>query len=123
MWTHFKRLVEVHDILPFGLIIAVSISSFVLGRMSATPSRGVTEQPAMQVSSNARNTAQNQQISTDPQSTTTPGSFIASKNGTKYFLPWCAGALQIKDANKVWFASKEEAEKAGYKPAGNCPGI
>ena len=49
--------------------------------------------------------------------------YVASKNGTSYHLPDCPGAKQIKPENKVEFKTKEEAEKAGYKPAGNCPGI
>lgn len=49
--------------------------------------------------------------------------YVASKNGTKYHLPTCSGAKTIAEANKVWFASKEEAEAAGYAPAGNCKGI
>ncbi len=49
--------------------------------------------------------------------------FVASKSGTKYHYPWCPGALNIKEENKIWFSSKEEAEKAGYSPAGNCKGL
>lgn len=48
---------------------------------------------------------------------------IASKNGTKYYLPDCAGASRISDANKVWFASASAAREAGYEPAANCKGI
>lgn len=51
------------------------------------------------------------------------GQYVGSKKGSKYHLPWCAGAKAIKEENKIWFASKEEAEKAGYTPAGNCKGI
>lgn len=51
------------------------------------------------------------------------GQYVGSVKGTKYHLPWCPGAKTIKEENKVWFASKEEAEKAGYTPAGNCKGI
>jgi len=49
--------------------------------------------------------------------------FVASKTGTKYHYPWCPGALNIKEENKIWFSSREEAEKAGYTPAGNCKGL
>lgn len=49
--------------------------------------------------------------------------FIASKKGKYYHLPECAGAKAIKPENKIEFRSREEAEKAGYKPAGNCPGL
>lgn len=51
------------------------------------------------------------------------GSFVASKSGTKYYLPTCSGAGRIQESNKVWFASREEAESAGYTKAANCPGL
>lgn len=49
--------------------------------------------------------------------------FVASKNGSKYHLPWCPGTSQIKEENELRFTSKEAAEAAGYTPAANCPGI
>lgn len=51
------------------------------------------------------------------------GQVVASKTGTKYYLPWCGTVSRIKEENKVWFASKAEAEKAGYEPAKNCKGL
>jgi hypothetical protein len=51
------------------------------------------------------------------------GLLVASKTGSKYHLPWCSGAQSIKEVNKVWFSSKEEAERAGYAPATNCKGL
>lgn len=51
------------------------------------------------------------------------GKYVASKNSNKYHLPWCPGALRIKEENKVWFNSREEAERAGYGPAANCKGL
>ncbi|MEK7178660.1 MAG: hypothetical protein AAB727_00195 [Patescibacteria group bacterium] len=51
------------------------------------------------------------------------GTVVGSKNGTKYHYPWCSGAQRIKEENKIWFSSEEEARKAGYAPAGNCKGL
>lgn len=51
------------------------------------------------------------------------GKYLASKSGTKYYLPECAGAERISEANKVWFASAVAAQAAGYTPAVNCNGI
>lgn len=51
------------------------------------------------------------------------GTYVASKNGTKYYLPSCGSSKRIKEENKVWFKTKEEAEAAGYGPAANCPGL
>ena len=55
--------------------------------------------------------------------TASVGQVVASKNGTKYYLPGCAAADRISDANKVWFSSTAAAEKAGYAPAANCAGL
>lgn len=49
--------------------------------------------------------------------------YMASKNGTKYYLPSCSGAKRIKEENRVWFGTKEEAEAAGYSKAANCKGL
>ena len=48
---------------------------------------------------------------------------VASKGGTKYYVPGCAAADRISDANKVWFVSATAAEAAGYTPATNCKGL
>ena len=58
-----------------------------------------------------------------PAALPTGGQVVASKNGTKYYLPWCGGAKLIKDENKVWFSTKDAAEAAGYEPASNCKGL
>ena len=52
--------------------------------------------------------------------TSAVGQVVASKSGTKYYLPSCAGADRISDANKVWFVSASAASAAGYTPASNC---
>lgn len=51
------------------------------------------------------------------------GQYVASKNGEAYYLPWCSGVSRIKEENKVWFGSKEEAEARGYRPAKTCKGM
>jgi hypothetical protein len=54
---------------------------------------------------------------------TTNTMVIASKSGTKYHYPWCPGAKQIKEANRISFATSREARANGYTPAANCPGL
>ena len=49
--------------------------------------------------------------------------YVASKSGTRYYLPTCSGVKRIKEENKVWFNTIDEAKSAGYAPAANCPGI
>ncbi|MDQ5957786.1 MAG: hypothetical protein QG665_112 [Patescibacteria group bacterium] len=69
---------------------------------------------------------------TSPKSTATEaggsqvssqGKYVASKSGTKYHLPSCSGAKRIKEENKIWFQTADEARSAGYTPAANCPGL
>lgn len=61
----------------------------------------------------------------EPKGTATAetGTYVASKSGEKYHLPTCSGAKAMKESNKIWFTTKEEAEAAGYTPAANCKGI
>jgi hypothetical protein len=44
-----------------------------------------------------------------------PGKFIASSNSTYYHAPKCDWAKKINEKRRVWFSSKEEARKKGYK--------
>ena len=51
------------------------------------------------------------------------GEYVASKGGTKYYLPTCSGATRILPENRVWFATVAEAQVAGYTAAANCSGL
>jgi hypothetical protein len=104
------------------LILILSCSaSFGLGVLAGRDS-GVGEGSSFSISQIPLAAATNP-ASIATTSMPTGGQVVASKNGTKYFLPWCGGAKQISDANKIWFASKEEAEAKGYQPALNCKGL
>ena len=49
-----------------------------------------------------------------------PGLVAESRNGKRYYYPWCAGLNRIKEANKVWFDSEKSAEVKGYTLASGC---
>ncbi len=100
------------------LIILSCLLSFGVGRY--TQVQGETEpvtieQVALPVGADA---VQKEGISQKGE-----GTVVASKNGTKYHLPSCPGAGQIKEENKVWFENSAAAVAAGYGPAANCPGL
>lgn len=103
------------------LLILVAVASFGLGRKStanyslSAPQN--TEKPAIQVQTNQ---FQPQTASIGGATETKSGAVIASKSGTKYHLPTCPGAKQIKESNKISFGSIQEAEGAGYTAAANC---
>ena len=117
------------DVFVSVLIILVAFGSFGLGRMSKIEEtkepitiEDISENTLPVVPKNIQAAA----IKTSPTSSQpTPAGqkFVASKNGTKYYLPWCSGVDRILEANKIWFATKEEAEGRGLTPAANCLGI
>lgn len=122
------RILEQRDIFIALLIIFASLASFGLGRLSVlqekkTPIR--IEQTAAIMMSNDATDAEAIAGDKQTEDKTLPlgGNFVGSKNGTTYHFPWCSGAARIKEENKVWFATKEAAEMAGYHPAGNCKGL
>jgi len=51
------------------------------------------------------------------------GLVVASRTGSVYHFPWCAGASQIKAENQIWYSSEEAAKEAGYAPSRNCKGL
>ena len=44
-----------------------------------------------------------------------PGKYVGSSTGRSYHAPKCDWAKKIKQENMVWFDSKEQAKKKGYK--------
>lgn len=66
--------------------------------------------------------ARNSQSAISPISSSSAkeGKVLASKNGKKFYYPWCSGVSRIKEVNRVYFASANEAQAAGYTQAANC---
>ncbi len=100
------------DVLSIAILILASSLSFGLGYLA-----GLDSQQASNILLEAS------PLTSPPATTTAPGHVVASKSGTKYYLPTCAGVDRISDANKVWFTSESAARKAGYTPAANCAGL
>lgn len=97
-----------------AVIILVAVISFGLGRLSKIRE----EKTPITIEEDRQPNSQ--------RATLTVGEdkiFVASKNGKKYYYAWCESSQKIKESNRVWFATKEEAEKAGYEPAANCRGL
>ncbi len=126
----FFGLVDNKDIFIVLIIILSSLASFGLGRLSKieesrspiiienAPIENGTSSPSSKI-----NLLQEASIIKAGLPVQTGGGYVASKNGTKYYFPWCGAAQKISEKNKITFASKEEAEKAGYQPAANCKGL
>ncbi len=110
---------------PFFTLFALILGAllfFGLGRLSAlqkdyTPVSIIRGQMTAQIAS----------ITEEPVVSLTPdggesSEVIGSKNGTKYYLPWCGALSRIKPENRVVFASAALAREKGYTPAANCKG-
>lgn len=115
------------DLYLAALVFLFSVASFGLGRLSAIwpvkePIVIENLEPKIMNQGNAA-AAISPHDSNPMVPDSARGAYVASRNGSSYHLPWCPGAKQIKEENKIWFQTKEEAEKAGYQPAGNCPGL
>lgn len=91
-----------------GAILGASVAGAVVGAVATEAISQSSHAPANQVIT---------------AKTATVGKYVASKNGTKYYLATCSGAKRIKDENKVWFATVEDAKASGRTPASNCPGL
>ncbi len=124
------------DLYLTALVFLVSVASFGLGRLSAIwpekePIRidqvgeiGESFQPAPELDKTGTKNNSTKR-SDSPVSSNSPfrSNYVASRNGSAYHYPWCPSAKKIKEENRIWFQTEEEARKAGYKPAGNCPGL
>lgn len=127
----FKGWLKINqrDLFLAAMVFFIGMASFGLGRLSAIwPAKEPIkiDEPAGNYET-GKTAPANNLIKRNDSSTQTisssQGNFIASRNGSAYHLPSCPGALKIKTENKIWFQTREDAERAGYKPAGNCPGL
>lgn len=117
-----KAFFNTEDVFLVLLIIAVGVGSFGLGRLSVI-SNSSLDKPSIEYFESDQVAVAAASIQSEVPETDVSKNYVASKNGTKYHLPWCGGASQIKEENKIWFSTKEEAEAQGYAPASNCKGI
>ena len=121
------------DILIVIIIILVGLGSFELGRLSKeNSSSGVRILPAQ--TGEYPNQAENQgasailsenslqtAIQVPPTIQNSVGkNFFASSRGSKYYTISCSAGKTIKQENRVYFTTGEEAQTAGYALSNSC---
>ena len=131
------------DWISVGAIILVGVISFGFGRLSVIYDdqsdfkivypetqeasailSTVGEEPKnTEIKSSAPKVPVVEIVQTPAQDAPYTGGYVASKSGAKYHFPWCPGAKAIKEENKIFFATREEAEARGYTKAANCKGL
>ncbi len=111
------------DIMVVLIIILVGLGSFELGRMSKeSPQSGIRVQAPTTGKAQAASTGlvanSNKKVlaATNPEGKT----FFASNRGTKYYPVDCSAGQTIKQENRIYFTTKEEAERAGYELSSSC---
>ncbi len=110
------------------VIILVSALSFGIGRLSVVGNRepvkieydqSLVQDSQLPPTPQVNNTASViNAIKELPPST--EATVVVSKNGARYHYLYCSGAKQIKEENKIIFATPSLAEAAGYTLAANC---
>ena len=112
------------DILIVLIVILVGLGSFELGRLSkdANSSGIKLEYPAGIEAQNQAGSAILGLETTNPETNSKPSekAFFASNRGSKYYPAGCAGGKTIKQENRVYFATSEDAERAGYELSSSC---
>ncbi len=106
--------------LSIVIILVVSLS-FGIGRLSVMGKReAVKIEYDPEISNTPLLTPKEQMASVVQAISKSNNEVITSKNGTRYHYSHCPGAKQIKEANKIVFATPAAAEAAGYTLAANC---
>ena len=113
------------DVLMVFIIILVGLSSFELGRLSKdSKTTGIKVQYPDQTIAQPANVVSAVKNTEIPKITKKLNSetkiFFASNRGNKYYPIGCSAGKNIKQENRVYFATKEEAERAGYEPSSSC---
>jgi hypothetical protein len=102
------------------IIFGVGISSFALGRMS---NNSYNQDNNMAAVGTKSLTPMNDELNSNMTITQTQFAekrYVASKNGKMYYNIDCSGVKRIKEENRIWFNSKEDAEKSGYTLSSLC---
>jgi len=106
------------DIFMVIIVILVGLGSFGLGRLSKN-----SQNPGIKIE--YPDPIENQESNvisavTDVGRPTSGKTFFASNRGTKYYSFGCSAGKTIKQENRIYFNTREEAEKAGYELSSSC---
>ena len=123
MLSRFKKIINKDDVFIIIAVVLVALIAFGIGRLSAPKTEPIQIKNLEKASVQDIVPEQKEGTIQGENQGEYKGQVVGSKNSDKYHLPDCPGAKQISEQNKVWFDSITEAEKAGYKPASNCPGL
>ncbi len=107
--SNIKSLLAGSEFFTVALIVVVAVVSFGLGKMSVQPD---VQQTAMSqdrpiYSDQVGHVKEGTEKPDEVGSVAIEGGYVASVKGTKYHLPWCTGAQQMKEENKIYRGFQE----------------
>ena len=107
---------RVNDLILPIVVILIGFLGFGLGRLSRMDDQKMPIRitPTMEEGEKMTGPKERSMLS---------GKFVAARNGTAYYFPWCSGVTRIKNENKIWFDNEQAAVAAGYRKASSCKGL
>jgi hypothetical protein len=109
------------DIMIVIIIILVGLGSFELGRLSKTSkSSGIKIEYPNEERGVLGANAITSMSDTEFSQQSSEKNFFASSRGSKYYSITCSAGKTIKQENRVYFDTREEAEQAGYMLSSSC---
>lgn len=108
------------DILTVVIVVLVGLGSFELGRLSKEDGNSGIKIEYPNQDASVVSTTKNTEIVKIQTSNSNGKNFFASSKGSKYYSLGCSAGKIIKQENRVYFVTGEEAQKAGYKLSDSC---
>lgn len=102
------------------IIFAVSICSFLLGRLSMYSNNHLQEGENIVIMESDNLLQNDSEKYIDIPEKDLEKKFVASKNGKMYYPKGCGMSNRIKPENEIWFSTENEALKSGYERSSSC---
>lgn len=116
---HFIESEKGKDIMVVIIVILVAFGSFEIGRLSK---KGETA--GLKVEYNGKEMdlsgEANALSALETEKSQNQKTFFASSRGSKYYSIGCSAGKTIKQENRIYFTTGEEAEQAGYVLSSSC---
>jgi hypothetical protein len=112
------------DTLFYGLtaliIVGCTIGGYLVGRNHGSVSASGVVRGASDSRVIIDTSRSDEFLQAEEERATAPRTIMASQNGTRYYPAGCTAGSNIKESNRIWFATENEAKMAGYSLAKAC---
>lgn len=114
-----KTIIGIVSICCIGLIVLIAIS----GMFSPDKPTSTNISPTNNTNTSTpspTNSSSSQNVSNSSSNHDSGITYVASANSNVFHRPGCRYVNQIKEKNKIYFNSRDEAINAGYHPCEVC---